>query len=73
MMVESPKHLLIFPASKTLINHDEVVYVIHQGWDVIIRNYVCNQYKGYCYLKLHTPTVITYTLKRDYMPILWIG
>ena len=43
--VESPKHLLIFPASKKLINHDEVMYVIHRGWDVIIRNYVCNQYK----------------------------
>ena len=41
--VESPKHLLIFPASKKLINHDEVVYVIHRGWDVIIKiMYVIN-------------------------------
>ena len=41
--VESPKHLLIFPASKKLINHDEVVYVIHRRWDVIIKiMYVIN-------------------------------
>ena len=35
--------LTVFTASKKLINHDEVVYVIHRRWDVIIKiMYVIN-------------------------------